>query len=46
MRVVLVKLLQRFRFELPKDDAAVSRLPVFSLTLNAPHEMKIVPVLA
>ncbi|KAH9257749.1 hypothetical protein BASA81_004215 [Batrachochytrium salamandrivorans] len=47
MRVVLVKLLQRFSFDLPPNQqiGQVSSTPVFSLTLNPPGEIALIPVI-
>lgn len=45
MRVVLVKLIQRFRFEEPQgEESEVSEFPVFALTLNPPTNIKLRPV--
>lgn len=43
MRTVLVKLLQRFSFELPKDTTDFNPVPLFQLTLN-PDNVKLVPI--
>lgn len=44
MRVALVKLLQRFSFELPKDQSDYSSFPLFNLTLN-PANVRLTPIL-
>lgn len=46
MRVVLVKLLQRFSFEVPADQQVgqISETPLFTLTLNPPNEIALIPV--
>ena len=44
MRVVLIKLLQKFTFKIPRNDESYNSVPWFQLTLN-PMGIKLIPVL-
>ncbi|KAH9253506.1 hypothetical protein BASA81_008553 [Batrachochytrium salamandrivorans] len=46
LRVVLVRVLQRFTFTVPSQDQDKSFSPVFALTLNPPEEIRLVPRVA
>lgn len=43
LRVVLVRVLQRFSFTVPVEDQDKVFAPVFALTLNPPEEIRLVP---
>lgn len=44
MRVVLIQLLQKFTFKIPRNDESYNTVPWFQLTLN-PMGIKLIPVL-